>query len=50
MERLSYQGVRLSMLSTVSVTSSRIFSDVEANLNSLIVMTIFNNVLQFRIG
>ena len=38
------------MLSTVSVTSDRIFSAAEAKLKSLIVMTIFNNVLQLRIG
>ena len=38
------------MLSTVSVTSGRIFSAVEAKLTSLIGMTIFNNGLQFRIG
>ena len=38
------------MLSTVSVTSVRTFSDAEAKLTSLIVMTIFNNGLQFIIG
>ena len=38
------------MLSTVSVTSCRISSDVEAKLTSLIGMTIFNSSLQFRIG
>ena len=38
------------MLSTVSVTSGIIFYDTEAKLTSLIVMTIFNNDLQFRIG
>ena len=37
------------MLSTVSVTSVRIFSAAEAKLTSLIGMTIFNNGLQFRI-
>ena len=38
------------MLSKVSVTLSRIFSDAEAKLTSLIGMTILNNGLQFRIG
>ena len=38
------------MLSTVSVTSGRIFSAVEAKLTSLIGITIFNNGLQFIIG
>ena len=38
------------MLSTVSVTSGRIFSAEEAKLISLIGITIFNNGLQFRIG
>ena len=38
------------MLSMVSVTSGRIFSDAEAKLTSLIGMTILNNGLQFRIG
>ena len=38
------------MLSTVSVTSSRILSAAEAKLTSLIGITIFNNDLQFRIG
>ena len=38
------------MLSTVSVTSGRIFSAAEAKLNSLIGMTIFNNGIQFIIG
>ena len=47
---LSDQGVQFSMLSTVSVTSGRIISAAEAKLTSLIVMTIFNNGLQFRIG
>ena len=38
------------MLSTVSVTSGKIFSAAEAKLISLIGITIFNNGLQFRIG
>ena len=38
------------MLSTVSVISGRIFSAAEAKLTSLILMTIFNNSIQFRIG
>ena len=38
------------MLSTVSVTSGRIFSSVESKPTSLIGMAIFNNVLKFRIG
>ena len=38
------------MLSTVSVTSVRIFSDAEAKLTSLIGMIIFNNGLQFKMG
>ena len=38
------------MLSTVSVTSGRIFYAAEAKLTSLIGMIIFNNGLQFRIG
>ena len=38
------------MLSTVSVTSARIFSDTESKLTSLIVMTIFKSGLQFRMG
>ena len=50
MEKLSDQGVWLSMLSTVSVTSGRIFSAAEAKLTSLIGMTIFNNGLKFIIG
>ena len=53
MAKLSDQGVRSSILSTVSVTSvtsRRIFYTVESKLTSLIGMTIFNNVLQFRIG
>ena len=47
---LSDQGVRLSLLSTVSATSGIIFSAVEAKLTSLIEMTIFNNYIQFIIG
>ena len=47
---LSDQGVWSYMLSTVSVTSGRIFSSEESRLTSLIGMTIFNNGLQFRIG
>ena len=47
---LSYQGVRQSISSTVSVTSGRIFSAAEATIISLIGMTIFNNGLQFIIG
>ena len=50
MSTLSDQGVQLSMLSSVSVTSGRIFSTAEAKLTSLIGMTIFNNGLRFRIG
>ena len=50
METLSYQEVRLSILSTVSVTSGRIFSAAEAKITSFIGMTIFNNGLQFIIG
>ena len=38
------------MLSTVSVTSGRIFFSAEAKLTSLIGMTIFNTDLQFIIG
>ena len=38
------------MLSTVSVTPGRIFFAAEAKLTPLVVMTIFNNGLQFRIG
>ena len=38
------------MLSTVSVTSGRIFSAADAKTISLIGMTIFNNGLLFRIG
>ena len=38
------------MLSMVSVTSGRIFSDAEAKIIALIGMTIFNNGLQFRMG
>ena len=44
------QGFRLSILSTVSVTSGIIFSAAEAKLTSFIGMTIFNNGLQFIIG
>ena len=47
---LSDQGVWSSMLSTVSVTSSRIFYNAEAKITSLIVTTIFKNGLQLRIG
>ena len=50
MAKLSDQEVRLYMLSTVSVTSGRIFSAVEAKLTSLIGMKIFNNGIQFIIG
>ena len=50
MSTLSDQGVRLSMLSMVSVTSGRIFSSVESKLTLLIGMTMFNTVLQFIIG
>ena len=42
--------MRSSMLSTVSVTSGRLFSAAEAKLTSLIGMTIFNNDLQFSFG
>ena len=38
------------MLSTVTVTSGIIFSAAESKLTSLIVMTIFNNFIQFIIG
>ena len=38
------------MLSTVSVNSGRIFSSAESKLTSLVVITIFNNGLQFIIG
>ena len=38
------------MLSTVSVTSGRIFSAAEAKLTPFIGMIIFNNGIQFRIG
>ena len=38
------------MLSTVLVSSGRIFSDAEAKLISLIELIIFNNGLKFRIG
>ena len=38
------------MLSTVSVTSGKIFSAAEDKLTSLIGMNIFNNGLKFRIG
>ena len=38
------------MLSKVSVTSGRILSSAEAKRTSLIVITIFNNGIQFRIG
>ena len=38
------------MLSTVSVTSGRIFSADEYTLTSLIGITIFNNGLKFIIG
>ena len=47
---LSDQGVQLSMLSTVSVTSGRILSYAEAKLILFIVMTILNNGVQLRIG
>ena len=50
METLSDQGVQSSMLSTMSVTSGRIFSAAEAKLTSFIIMNIFNNALQFIIG
>ena len=52
-ETLSDQGMQLSMISTVpvsSVTSGRIFSTAESKLISLIGMTIFNNGIQFIIG
>ena len=42
--------VRSYVLSTVSVTSGRIFSASESRLTLLIGMTIFNNGLQFRMG
>ena len=38
------------MLSTVSVTSGRIFSAAESKQTSLIGINIFNNGLQFIIG
>ena len=38
------------MLSMMSVTSGRILSAAEAKLTSLILMTIFNNGIQFIIG
>ena len=38
------------MLSTVLVTSGRIFSAAESKLTALIVITIFNNGLKFIIG
>ena len=38
------------MLSTVSVTSGRIFSAADAKQNSLVGMNLFNNGIQFRIG
>ena len=44
------RGVRSSIISTVSVTSGRIFSATEAKLTRFIGMNIFNNGLQFRIG
>ena len=50
MEMLSDQGVLSSMLSTVSVTSGRIFPAAEFKLISLILMTIFNNGIKFIIG
>ena len=42
--------MRSSMLSTVPVTSDKIFSAVEAKITSFIGMKIFNNGIQFRIG
>ena len=50
MATFSDQGVRSYMLSTVSVTSGRIFSAAESKLTSLIGITIFNNGLRFIIG
>ena len=47
---LSDQRLRLSMLSTVWVTSGRIFSAEESKLTSLIGMNIFNKGLKFIIG
>ena len=38
------------MLSTVSVTSGKIYITAESKLTSLIGMAIFNNGLQFRMG
>ena len=46
----SDQGVRLSMLSTVPVTSGIIFSSEKSKLPSLIGITILNNGLQFIMG
>ena len=46
---LSEKGVWFSMLSTLSVTSGRIVSDVEAKPTSFIETNIFNNGLQFII-
>ena len=42
--------MRSSMLSTVSVTSGRIFSAAETKLTSSIGITIFKNGLKFIIG
>ena len=42
--------MRLSILSTVSVTSGIIFYAAGSKLTSLIGVTIFNNGIQFRIG
>ena len=50
MATFSDQGVRPFMLSTVSVTSGKIFSAAETKLTSLIVMTIFKKFTQFIIG
>ena len=47
---LSDQEVWLSMLSTVSVISGKIFAAEEAKLNSIFVMTIFKKQIQFKIG
>ena len=46
---LSDQGVRLSILSTLTVTSGRKFSAAESKLTSLIGIDIFNNSLKFII-
>ena len=40
----------LSTLSVTSVTSGRICSAAKFKLTTLIVMTIFNNGIKFRIG